>query len=185
MANKEHLKQLLASISSGGSRLWNDWRIDNPELLPELASLELFEANLPFVNLSKADLRMANLRLANFYNANLENSDLSYANLEGANLRGANMSGSKLYKVDLAGADLQQANLRGADLRGASFAGARLKGVDLAGILIEPEAFESLFEESLSRLERFALRLSKGKRSKQSYPVAVNANKVEPSSKNK
>jgi uncharacterized protein YjbI with pentapeptide repeats len=80
---------------------------------------------------------------------------------------------------------LQQANLRGADLRGASFAGARLKGVDLAGILIEPEAFENLFEESLSRLERFALRLSKGKKQKESYPAAINANKVEPFSKNK
>jgi len=41
MANDEHLKILLAAISSGDFSRWNQWRRDNPNLVPDLKAAEL------------------------------------------------------------------------------------------------------------------------------------------------
>jgi len=169
MANRQHLPLLFHAIASGDCRAWNDWRIDHPRFLPQLLALELWEVNLPFINLSRSDLRATALREANLYHANLEKSDLSLAVLENANLREANMRGAKLYRTNLRGADLRRANLRGADLRGADLTGARLKNAVLTDALIDADALEhtaDLLEGGVSRLERIALKLSKPKKAK-------------------
>jgi uncharacterized protein YjbI with pentapeptide repeats len=178
MANKEHLQVLFESIASGGCRQWNDWRIDNPQVLPELMGLELLEIRLPFINLSKSDLRLASLCQADFYHANFENSDLSLAILENANLRQANMAGSKLFRASLRGANLGSVNLRGADLRGADLIGVRLRDADLTDIIIDSETLkqiQNLYEQGVSRLEKIALLLSKHKKVKRLHPAEVKA----------
>ncbi|MDB9534757.1 pentapeptide repeat-containing protein, partial [Dolichospermum planctonicum CS-1226] len=68
MANPKHL-----AILKQGKEVWNKWRDENPDIIPDLIKSDLFMANL-----SGADLREANLR-----EANLSGADLREANLSG------------------------------------------------------------------------------------------------------
>jgi hypothetical protein len=77
-----------------GTRAWNQWRLENPAVIPELSFCVL-----EGVDLSSADL---------------SNADLYCTWLQGANLSGANLSGADLSGASFAGADLTDADLSGA-----------------------------------------------------------------------
>lgn len=189
MANKEHFLFLFQSIASGSCRAWNNWRIEHRELHPSLTGLELWDLNLPFINLSSSDLRLANLRSVNFYRANLQSSDLSMAILKNANLREANMKGAKLFHANLRGADLRSADLGGADMRHVDLTGALLQDANLSGAIMDDNALEQTGDLKLgggvSRLEKLALRLSKHSASKRVYPFVAKARKALHHSRNK
>ena len=118
MANPEHL-----AILKQGMEVWNNWRDENLDVIPDLR-----EADLSGTNLSRA-----NLSRANFSCSDMSGADLSYANLSGVNLSRANLS----WYTDLSGADLSGANLSMADLSGgvnlrvANLKGANLRETDL------------------------------------------------------
>ncbi len=76
-----------------GARVWNQWRRENPEVIPDLS----------FCVIEGADLA----------GADLSNADLYCTWLQGANLSGANLSGADLNGASLAGADLSDADLSG------------------------------------------------------------------------
>jgi uncharacterized protein YjbI with pentapeptide repeats len=178
MANKEHMLLLLRSIASGDCRVWNNWRIDHPAFLPQLAASELWQVNLSFINLSRSDLKLTSLSEANLYRANLEDSDLRMANLKNANLREANLQNSNLFHANLSGADLRHANLRSADLRQADLTGAILEGANLIDARFDPDTaaqLERLCEGCVSPLEKIALRLSKHRKSKRMPLVSDSA----------
>jgi hypothetical protein len=91
MANAEHL-----ALLKQGTAIWNDWRISNPEALPDLSradlSWELWWANRT---------RNANLtREADLSGADLSRADLGEANLGGANLSGANLGESEAERSE-------------------------------------------------------------------------------------
>jgi uncharacterized protein YjbI with pentapeptide repeats len=152
MANPEHLR-----ILGQGIEVWNRWRQDNPEVLPDLegASLKraiLVRANIVRAFLRGADLEGANLESAMLLDANLVaailkgaslkgaillNADLSDARLDRAGLEGAILEGTDLEGADLRGANLMEANLRGANLRSANLEGALLGGADLGNAMLE------------------------------------------------
>ena len=126
MANEEHLNQL-----KQGVEVWNQWREENSEIVPDLSNVYLNEAYLNEANLSGADLRGALLNGASLYAVDLRNvkfsgADLSGVKLRGANLRGVDLSGIKMAKADLSGADLNGASLSHANLRGAKLRGTKL-----------------------------------------------------------
>ena len=73
MANKEHV-----DLIKQGVEVWNRWRVENTEVIPDFSGGELTEAHL-----SDADLIGANL---------------SKATLRRADLRGADLSGIKGYQ---------------------------------------------------------------------------------------
>lgn len=78
MANKEHLK-----ILKQGVEVWNKWREDHPDVIPDLTG-----ANLQEVNFLESDLEGTSLRDANLKNANLEKvKSLLSEQLAGADLR--------------------------------------------------------------------------------------------------
>ncbi len=81
-----------------GAQIWNDWRAERPESVPDLSGGGLRGLDLRDADLSGADLRQADLR---------------GADLSGANLKGANLEGANLFKVIIDGADLNEADLRG------------------------------------------------------------------------
>ena len=116
MANPEHLR-----ILKQGVEVWNEWREDNPDVMPDLT-----EADIHGEYLRKADLQKADLQ-----KANLQEADLQEADLKGANLKGANLLLARLVLANLRGANLREANLREAILNGAILLGAILKGVNL------------------------------------------------------
>ena len=135
MANPEHV-----AILKQGVEVWNEWRMANQEVRPDLseASLrgtnlseaDLSGANLSGANLSEANLSEANLVKAKLSKANLFEADLFEADLSKADLR-ANLFGAKLTLADLSGANLFGAKLTFADLSGADLSEADLSGADL------------------------------------------------------
>ena len=100
MANAEHLALLKRDVDE-----WNEWRLNEPAVVPDLAHADLSGLNLVLVNFSGALLREADLSLANLMGADLRNADL----------RGANLVGARPIGVDLAGADLRGTDVRTAE----------------------------------------------------------------------
>jgi hypothetical protein len=91
MANKEHLE-----ILKQGVKVWNQWRKDNPDIIP---------------NLRGVDFRGADFRGADFRGADLSDAYLRGADLRSAYLRSAYLNGAYLRGADLTGADLRGAAL--------------------------------------------------------------------------
>lgn len=169
MANEEHLR-----ILRQGVEVWNRWREENPEMVPDLNGADFGGANLREANLSKAELFEVNLSRARLFEANLSEADLIGADLRKANLSSAYLRGAQLLEADLSRAclarsdlidaflcgailrgsilswanlfeaDLSEADLIGADLRGANLSGADLSEADLG----ESNLSRSLFIET-------------------------------------
>ncbi len=84
MANKDHLAILKKDVD-----VWNEWRIKNPYIKPDLSG----------VDLTRAKLRGADLRGAIFIRADLKGAIFSRADLTGAILSVADLSGANLKEV--------------------------------------------------------------------------------------
>jgi Pentapeptide repeats (8 copies) len=122
-ADSQHIELLRR-----GPRPWNEWRAQNPDVLPNLVGISLSigdrqlgpinggPINLAFARLRHAFLRFATLTAANLEGADLADTDLKDARLERANLSGADLSDAALDRADFAGANLAGANLCGASL---------------------------------------------------------------------
>lgn len=121
-----------------GVSAWNQWREENPEILPNLSGAYLRRAHLNAMDLRKADLSGADLWKADLSGANLDAADLKTANLYAAHLSGADLSGADLTGTSLIGANLSGANLTNADLKTANLCRtdlgeANLNSADLWG----------------------------------------------------
>ena len=123
MAKPEHLDKLIESVE-----VWNEWRYDNPEIVPALWGADLEEADLRGADLNRAALGEADLSGADLRAADLETADLEQADLSGADLGEADLGGAKLRDADLRGANLMDADFEGADLKRADLEGADLMG---------------------------------------------------------
>jgi len=89
MANKEHVE-----ILKQGVKVWNKWRDENLNSIPDLVG-----ANLKKTNLRVANLRWAHLEKANLTGADIRGADLWEAKLEKANLFGVIFDRSTNCKV--------------------------------------------------------------------------------------
>lgn len=121
MANREHVK-----ILKKGVEVWNNWRQENPKIIPNLKKKKLTRAKL-----SRANLRRANLGMADLSEANLTLADLHGANLRNANVVDANLSDADLSKADLTEADFSGANVYWANLSEASICKTEISWVNL------------------------------------------------------
>ena len=72
MANSEHVK-----IIKEGVPIWNKWRREHPNIMPNLNRANLNEANLNGANLNGASLNRASLNRANLNRANLNGASLN------------------------------------------------------------------------------------------------------------
>lgn len=108
MANKEHL-----AILRQGRDVWNGWRLQNPDVIPDLSDVTFKKdnPNLAGANLNRADFYKSTLWRVNLSRANLTGARLSSVNLNGATLDGANLTGANLRFARLVGASLQDAIL--------------------------------------------------------------------------
>lgn len=147
MANPEHL-----AILKQGVAFWNEWRKENPELMPDFSEADLINAKLAGVNLKKSNLIKSYLSATNLNDADLSSSNLIEAILVGASLMGAschgtnfmlaNLSSANLKGADLRRATLQDARLIQATLTEANLRSAYLYGADLSGANLENAAVE-------------------------------------------
>jgi hypothetical protein len=94
---------------------------NDPSLLFDLNTTELYQADLSNAVLDGGD----------FHRAYLERAEMSKINLESADLSGAYMMRGKLSKANLRNASLYRANLVNADLYGADLQGANLSEANL------------------------------------------------------
>jgi hypothetical protein len=156
MANEEHVALLKKGVAA-----WNQWRSQNPKILPDLSGadfngakliedvatpgrltlgaqiarkligVELYGINLLDANLQGTLLRGANLRNAFLVGADLSGADLSGATLLSARCTAAKFRNGKLPKANLELSDLSNASLVGADLTGANLTRSTLVKTDL------------------------------------------------------
>ncbi len=127
MANPEYLRNLRDDLAR-----WNEWRSQNPEIIPDLSQADIGPANLRGANLSQANLSMANLSWATLNRANLNRANLSAAILSGADLSAAILSRARLCEADLSRASLSGADLSGANLCFANLSRANLRRANLS-----------------------------------------------------
>jgi uncharacterized protein YjbI with pentapeptide repeats len=137
MANPEHLK-----ILKHGLKGWNEWRLRNAEVTPDLSGADLRKAYMSAANLRGADLSGADLFQAHLSEAVLSNANLREADVREADLSAATLQRADLRKADLGGADISGADLRwtvmtGASLTGTRADGANLQNADLHGAILK------------------------------------------------
>jgi hypothetical protein len=152
MANEEHLKILKQGVDA-----WNQWREQNPEVIPDLSGANFSRANLIDVDLRRADLSEADLSEAELKRAKLIDADLSGANLTEAELTAAYLSGTYLIDADLRMANLITADLTAAQLTAAHVSDAYLNWADLSGAyLIGADLSRADFSEAMVGWSTFA-----------------------------
>lgn len=122
MANEEHLAKLREGVEA-----WNEWRLKNLDIQPDLQ-----EEDLSGAQLKGADLGGAQLQKVGLFRAQLQK-----ASLMGAQLQGAILGFAQLQEASLSFADLRGADLRGAQLQEASLFGAQLQGANLRGAFFD------------------------------------------------
>ena len=145
MADEQH-----THILSQGVSVWNQWRIDNPHVRPDLRNVS-FRTSSPGVlgiDLREANLRDADLQGADFYRAFLVQTDFSGSQLENAIFGDATLGGAKfrhcyLREANFMKAHLFEADFTGANLTGAKFYGAFLENAILSGQSLSGEWLES------------------------------------------
>ncbi|MBE9211067.1 pentapeptide repeat-containing protein [Nostoc sp. LEGE 06077] len=140
MAKKEHLDLL-----KQGADIWNLWRKQNPNIIPDLSAANLSGMDLRNYDLSKCNLKEANLTQAKLWKANLKeanltraklcfaeltHSDLSSAIFTQANMRMAEFENAVLKKTDLSHSDLWNTKFKFADLSQAILTKAELSYAD-------------------------------------------------------
>jgi uncharacterized protein YjbI with pentapeptide repeats len=160
MTNEGHVVLLRASVAE-----WNDWRLKNSRIIPDLSHADLSEkvlrgaylyrANLAGANLSGADLAGANLNHANLFRAEAGEADFSGASLVKANLSQAELIRANFHQADLSEGTLVRANLSGANLSGANLRAANLGQASLfrANLSRATLNHASLFKADLSEAD--------------------------------
>lgn len=161
MANPEHL-----AILEKGVEVWNRWRRDNPDVVPDLSGMiktgqiseqidlrrvnlsgsELSGSKFYDVNMEEANLRDANLSYATlvrteFINSNLENATLTGADLFLVNFENANASLARFQRVSLDSVFFEETNLQYADLSNATIYYPDFVGADLTNADLRDSAF--------------------------------------------
>ncbi|MGJ3248274.1 MAG: pentapeptide repeat-containing protein [Elainellaceae cyanobacterium] len=137
MADPEHLAELNKGVIN-----WNQWRIKNSHIVPDLRKANLSSINLRNINLSSADLSFASFRKTDLSEANLSNvysvstnfsgACLITTNFGNAELRYANFNSAKLTRANLDSANLGEAYLRKAFLKNANLSNAVLSVSNLS-----------------------------------------------------
>jgi len=126
MANDDHLARLRK-----GARVWNQWRDDNPKIIPDLKKAYLYQAKLSYFNFRDAVLSNANLDKGFLRHADLVGAQLGGASLKMTDCRGVDCRGASLRGAQLDGANLDEANLRSAKLDSARLFKATLESCNL------------------------------------------------------
>jgi len=122
MANPEHLE-----ILKQGVEVWNRWRTESLDILPDLKV-----ASLRGLDLSGANFKRAELTGADLSNAHLIDADLSEANLIRAILSGALVTAAYLGRANLTDATLRHGSLQASDLTATTLIRADLSDADLS-----------------------------------------------------
>ena len=98
MSDLLHVEMLRA-----GSLVWNSWRHENPDVVPDLKDLKVSISERQFGRMQGGPIDLSRAQLCR---AELDQATLIEANLNGAVLTDADLSDARLENADLRGADL-------------------------------------------------------------------------------
>jgi uncharacterized protein YjbI with pentapeptide repeats len=118
-----------AAIIRQGVEAWNAWRVQSPDVHPDLRGIDF--------NTSTNNLH--SFQAANFKETTFDGCEVWSADLDGSDLRGSSFRDADVYfcdltNVDLRGAEMQDARIRLCDLQGANLADATMGRTELRGI---------------------------------------------------
>jgi uncharacterized protein YjbI with pentapeptide repeats len=139
MANEEHV-----ALLKQGIEVWNAWRKENPEILPDLDAADLHGPDLEGAAFARANLHGANLHRAHLRGADLRSVSLVEAELRGTDFHDADLRGADLRLTYPRAANFRGADLRGADLRYIDLRAASMSGADLGDALLEETIFADI-----------------------------------------
>ncbi len=160
MANEEQL-----AILKQGVQVWNEWRINNSLVRPDLvganlSGMVLIDVNIANtilikqdpvwaelkptpsgyvrrVDLIKGQFRGVDFSKTDLRDVNLVGATLARANLSDANIAGAHLTATPLIKADIRRAKLNGTNLVAAQLIEADLSGAEVDGTDFGAALMQ------------------------------------------------
>lgn len=143
MANADHIEKLRR-----GREVWNSWRDESPDVVPDLSGATLENEILVGVNLSRAQMMGTNFAGAHLVRSNISRADLTRANLVFSKLTRSDFTASSLASADLSRAVLLETNLTGADLTDANLPLTALSSTVLAGAMLRRTNFSrALFND--------------------------------------
>jgi hypothetical protein len=124
MSNSDHVE-----ILKKGVYMWNMWRSENPDVVPDLSGENFFEFRhfdrgshslsggvFSHVNFSGAKLGFTSFALCNLTDADFSNADLYSATFKEAYLLSATFKGATLSDTDFIGAMLDDSDFTGATM---------------------------------------------------------------------
>lgn len=114
MSNPEHLLYLRR-----GPEEWNNWRVMNPDVIPDLSGEDLRGIEMSGAIFINANLSDCYLYKKNFFNMEFNGADLRRANLASTDLGRVKLLGANMSGVNLVRADLREAFLDDADVTDA------------------------------------------------------------------
>jgi hypothetical protein len=139
MANPEHL-----AILKQGVTAWNSWRQDRPEIMPNLRSCDLQQANFQGADFTHTDFTEADISKSMFMSSDFSQANLTYtvlshsdfreANFRQADLTAANASGSKFGRAVFSGTLFIWTTLDNADFGHAEVGWCVFADVDLTTV---------------------------------------------------
>jgi uncharacterized protein YjbI with pentapeptide repeats len=138
MAIPEHVRNLEQGVEA-----WNHWRIQNPEILPDISGADFSGATLvdDQVRVPQGHgfgEKLVRLLIGVDLNGlNLYKTNLRGALLRGTNLRNAMLVGADLSETDLSGAVLSLARCRATNFRNSKLLDADLRGSDFTSACLE------------------------------------------------
>jgi uncharacterized protein YjbI with pentapeptide repeats len=120
MANEEHLAKL-----NEGREPWNEWRKENPDVIPDLSDASFVQADFSGYHLDRVQFVSAEL-----VNANFSKVDLSDANFDDSDARGAIFTNAELWNTNYADARLKNADFGDAELSFTNFSRTSVFGAN-------------------------------------------------------
>lgn len=131
----EHLELLFNALEKRDITIWNNWRKENSDIVPDLSDGDFSD----IINLCGIDFHKSIIRYASFNASNLEGADFRDADCEGtgfgdAVLRGIKADNARLCECNFIMADCSEACLENANLCNSTLMHTKLTGANLTGI---------------------------------------------------
>jgi uncharacterized protein YjbI with pentapeptide repeats len=136
MANLDHIK-----ILNQGAQIWNDWRKNNPEVIPDFSGFIFTYTYNDVPNLTGVDLSHANLQGADITGPDRDWPGETAPTFENANFEAADLSGISMFRTHFTNANLRNANFQGANITSVGFRGADLSYASFSGAILERTGF--------------------------------------------
>jgi TIR domain/Pentapeptide repeats (8 copies) len=135
MANDEHFQILKRGVVA-----WNNWRAENPDVVPDLHAADfscLSIVGRALMQDLQPDWKMsaAEKRVYVMYPYDFKGVDFEFSNFQQTYLRCANLEGSSFDNADLTGACFDTVLLDGANFSGAIMRSARFLYTDLSKVV--------------------------------------------------